>query len=93
MSDEATSKRIAVLVLGSRSKHSLDVFASHYNELGTHFETMTEEFEKGAGENGFLGQSYRIPRDGPGIELVEISYWRIMEDIHKFAHGPTNRAT
>jgi hypothetical protein len=91
MPEEAAGEKVAIMFLGSRSNHPLGLFAPGFKDLGKHFTKMTAELEKGTGDNGFLGASYWLRRDSAGSENVQVSYWRSVEDIHKFAHGPTHR--
>ncbi|TAQ85125.1 hypothetical protein B7494_g6542 [Chlorociboria aeruginascens] len=85
-------EKIAVLLLGAKSNHPLGVFAPDYNIVGDYLQKMTDELESDPTQDtGFLGQTGFIHQDANGAnELLFLSYWRTLEDVHRYAHGPTH---
>lgn len=78
------------------SRSALGMFAPGYKEVGDYFTQMVIDLEKhktdkenGGGDNGFLGMSaWNSATDrSSGNEFMTISYWRSVDDIHRFAHA------
>ena len=85
-------EKIAVLLLGNKTNHPLGIFAPGVRDLGDHFMGMMKELYGDQESTGFLGASQWEHTDDNGIaEGVNISYWRSIEDVHRFAHGPVHR--
>jgi len=86
-------EKIAVLHLGAKSNHPLGVFAPDFGIVAKYMAKMTRQLEgEPTQDSGFLGQSAfeRVDANG-AVEFNLISYWRSLEDVHKYAHGPTHR--
>ena len=91
-SNGPANEKIAVLLLGAKSNHPLNIFAPGFSEMSDYLMKMTDELEKEAPHNGFLGQSNWMNKDKNGCaQFNAISYWRSIDDIHAFAHGPLHR--
>jgi heme-degrading monooxygenase HmoA len=87
-------RKIAILLLGVRINHPLGLFAPHFRHLGDlqakMYDQLTNEVDQK--ESGFLGHSsYTRSTASGGTELVGISYWRGLDDVHRYAHGPLHR--
>jgi heme-degrading monooxygenase HmoA len=86
-------EKVAILLLGAKSNHPLGIFAPDFSYMGGLLRKMTKELENDpTQDSGFLGQTSVQRTDANGaIEFILISYWRTIEDVHKYAHGPTHR--
>jgi len=86
-------EKIAILLLGAKSNHPLGFFAPDFGTVGEHLEAMTHELESEADQDtGFLGQTGWQRKDANGAdELLFISYWRSINAVHAYAHGPLHR--
>jgi heme-degrading monooxygenase HmoA len=86
-------EKIAILLLGAKSNHPLGIFAPDFPHVGKLLERMTAELENDPKQDtGFLGQTNVKHVDANGAnEFIFISYWRSIEDVHRYAHGPAHR--
>ncbi|CZR61639.1 uncharacterized protein PAC_11536 [Phialocephala subalpina] len=89
----AGKQKIAVLILGVKSNHPLGFFAPDFDKVGGYLKKMSDLLENDqTQESGFLGQSCLNKTDKNGAnEFIFISYWRGLEDVHRFAHGELHR--
>ncbi|OAP65601.1 hypothetical protein AYL99_01573 [Fonsecaea erecta] len=83
----------AVMILGARCNSPLGLFAEGYKEVADWFEVMLRQLEDSREETGFMGMSIWLNAGerSTGNELATISYWRSIEDIHKFSLSPIHR--
>jgi heme-degrading monooxygenase HmoA len=85
------NENVAVLLLGAKSNHPFGFFAPGFRETGEWFIKMSKLLNKGE-VKGFLGQTDWSRRDERGMtETNLISYWRSIDDLWAFAHGPLHR--
>jgi len=87
-------EKIAVMLLGAKSNHPLGMFEPRFGEVGKFLRRMTEELNgDSTRDSGFLGQSAVMRKDNNGAtENITISYWRSIDDVHRFAYGPSHLA-
>ncbi|KAK9452458.1 hypothetical protein V1511DRAFT_200246 [Dipodascopsis uninucleata] len=86
--------RIAVLLLGFRVNHPLGILAPGAKETSDHFATMIESLESNSQTNGYLGSTSYLNASGSRptkSELMITFYFRSLDHIHHFAHGPVHR--
>ncbi|CZT47455.1 uncharacterized protein RSE6_08017 [Rhynchosporium secalis] len=85
-------EKIAILLLGAKSNHPLGIFEPQFGKVGNFLRIMTEELNGDpTQDSGFLGQSAVTRKDKNGAtEQVTISYWRSIEDVHRFAYSPNH---
>lgn len=87
-------EKIAILLLGAKSNHPLGIFEPQFGKVGKFLRRMTEELNGDpTQDSGFLGQSAVSRKDDNGAtENITISYWRSIDDVHRFAYGPSHLA-
>ncbi|KAL2064730.1 hypothetical protein VTL71DRAFT_3868 [Oculimacula yallundae] len=85
-------EKIAIMLLGAKSNHPLGVFEPDFGRVGGFLRKMTEELNGDpTQDSGFLGQSAVTRKDKNGAtEQITISYWRSIEDVHRFAYSPNH---
>jgi len=82
----------AVMILGARSNSPLGMFADGMEDIGRYFNAMIEDLEKNREESGFMGVSSWISSERSAAnEFSTFSYWRSVDDIHRFALGEVHR--
>ena len=89
-----TEQPVTVVLLGMQVNHPLGLFAPGVREIGAYLKDMQTEMEAKADEYGLLGGSnWRADqhRDSSN-EILLIFYFRDVEGVNKFAHGPAHRA-
>ncbi len=86
-------EKVAILLLGAKSNHPLGIFAPDFKYVSSLLQRMTNELENDpTQDSGFLGQTSLERTDANGArEFILVSYWRSIEDVHKYAHGPAHR--
>ncbi|KAJ9669574.1 hypothetical protein H2201_000441 [Coniosporium apollinis] len=64
-----------------------------FKDLGKFFEANTKECEAHADEYGLIGMSSWISNGerATGNEIMAVMYFKDVEGLHKFAHGPQHR--
>ncbi|KAH6655974.1 hypothetical protein BKA67DRAFT_645385 [Truncatella angustata] len=85
---------IALLILGIRISHPLGILAPGAKATGDLFRSLVEDLDAHPSEHGWLGGSLINGRTRTGLKndhLSIIGYFKTMEDLHKFAHGPMHR--
>ena len=88
----AAEESIVVLHLGAKSNHPFGFIAPEFIKMANYFTKVADDADEKKADNGFLGQSFWTCRDKNGsCQLNTISYWRTLEDLHAFAHGPVHR--
>lgn len=93
-SDTPADEKVAVLLLCAKINHPLGVFAPNVKEVGKRTKIMYKELDSENTATGFLGQTAYTSTDVRGAqELMGLSYWRSIEDIHAYAEGPTHMDT
>lgn len=90
--DVSKKPKVAILLLGAKSNHPFGVFSPRFWEVFKWFQKMDDQFNSAESPSGFLGQTLFDRKDERGAsEFSFISYWRSIEDLHAFAHGPLHR--
>ncbi|CAO2653337.1 Nn.00g027480.m01.CDS01 [Neocucurbitaria sp. VM-36] len=93
-SQKPASQGIAVLILGVKISHPLGLFAPGAKQTGDFFFSLVKDLNEHPTENGWLGGSTVSghPTDTSSSgHLSIIGYFKTMDDLHKFAHGPAHR--
>jgi len=87
-------EKVAIMLLGAKSNHPLGVFEPEFGKVGKFLRKMTEELNGDpTQDSGFLGQSAVTRKDNNGAtEQVMISYWRSIDDVHRYAYSPAHLA-
>ncbi|KAJ9479291.1 hypothetical protein PHBOTO_002773 [Pseudozyma hubeiensis] len=90
----ASNKSMAVLLISVRSNHPMGVAAPGMKELGETFSACVKWLEEDSHERGFLGMTSWINCSDrtANNELLNIGYFRSVEDIHALAHEAIHRA-
>jgi heme-degrading monooxygenase HmoA len=84
-------QKVVILLLGAKSNHPFGIFAPRFIKLGDWLSKMNSGFDTDPPE-GFLGSTGWERKDENGArEFNFISYWRSIEDLHEYAHGPLHR--
>ncbi|KAL4891426.1 hypothetical protein BDV59DRAFT_182636 [Aspergillus ambiguus] len=87
------SQDVAVILLGTRSNHTLGVLGPGFKEVGQYMTKMLEQLESHGDEYGYLGQTTWIEASGrtTNNQVMVACYFRSLEAIHRYAHGPLHR--
>lgn len=92
ISAQPASDKVAILILSLKINHPLGLFAPNVAGINEWQGGMMKELDKDAKTNGFLAQTTYQGRDSRGApEIMLLSYWRSVEDIHNYAEGPLHR--
>lgn len=92
ISEKPADKGLVVFILGANSNHPMGLFAPGFKSLGDYFQNMWNDAEANREKWGYLGKATTMPMaTAGGNVLVTISYWKSIEHLHAFAHGPTHR--
>ncbi|KAL8725571.1 MAG: hypothetical protein Q9166_007273 [cf. Caloplaca sp. 2 TL-2023] len=94
--NEKAEDTVAVFILGASSNHPLGIFAPGYGDIRPFFRSMWAEAEADPQKSGLIGKSTSfIPvpatETSSGPAIITISYWKSIEHLHAFAHGPAHR--
>ncbi|OAL36607.1 hypothetical protein AYO20_04223 [Fonsecaea nubica] len=90
--EEASEEKLAVFMLGAKVNHPLGIFAPNVKTIGDYLSQMIRDLEAENPDLGYYGGSNWTSQDKNGAtELMNLSYWRSAEDIHKFAYGKLHR--
>lgn len=93
-SDTPADEKVAVLLLCAKVNHPLGLLAPNVKEVADRNKAMNVELDSEDPADGFLGQTAYTTTDNRGaIEIMGLSYWRSIEDIHNYANGPTHMDT
>ena len=86
-------EKIAVCLLGAKSNHPFGLLAPEFLNMYKWLEEMNDNFDtQDKVPDGFLGQTNWQRKDERGVvEVMFLSYWRSIEDLHAFAHAPLHR--
>lgn len=91
-SAEPADGKVAVLLLCLKVNHPLGLFAPNVKRVDDFANDMAKELDAGAKDNGFLAQTAYSNRDAKGApEIMLVSYWRSIEDIHNYSNGPLHK--
>ncbi|KAK4096248.1 hypothetical protein N658DRAFT_501795 [Parathielavia hyrcaniae] len=84
---------IVVILLATRSNHPLGLFAKGFRDMGDHMKAMLTELYEDKEEYGFLGQTSWISANErySNNQTMTLCYFRSIEGLHAFAHGPIHR--
>ncbi|KAL2256726.1 hypothetical protein VTK26DRAFT_1222 [Humicola hyalothermophila] len=83
---------VAAILLGARSNHALGIFAKGFREVGEHLDAMIVDLHEHGEKYGFLGNTRWIGNEREtNNQVMTICYFRTMEGLHNFAHGPIHR--
>ncbi|RFU34286.1 hypothetical protein B7463_g2098, partial [Scytalidium lignicola] len=82
-------EKVAVLLLGAKCNHPMGAFAPKFDDFSQWLTAMIKGLEDPKSqENGFLGISpWNRTAPNGGTEIVTISYWRSLQDVHNYAHS------
>ncbi|KAL7933185.1 hypothetical protein V8C35DRAFT_305125 [Trichoderma chlorosporum] len=91
---EPSGTGMAVIMLGMRNNHALGMFGPGGRELSARFMVMLQQLRNDK-DSGFLGaSSYRSSNERlTSNTIMTTVYFRTVEDIDRFAHGPLHRET
>ncbi|KAK7911927.1 hypothetical protein PG985_014408 [Apiospora marii] len=87
---------VCLLMLAARTSHPMGAFSPGYKKLGALLEKMRAALEddKEYGDRyGFLGQTTSLVANEQytGSQLMMLCYFRSVDGVHAFAHGPLHR--
>jgi heme-degrading monooxygenase HmoA len=88
------SSAVTVFLLGMQVNHPLGLLAPGTREIGEHFAQMQADMEAHGDEYGLLGSSsWRADQERDTMnQFLTVYYFKDVEGISKFAHGPVHRA-
>ncbi|KAJ0419651.1 hypothetical protein BJY00DRAFT_285707 [Aspergillus carlsbadensis] len=93
--ERPSREKVAVLMLGSKSNHPLGIFSPGYQKVGQLYADMAADLEANRDEYSYLTSSRWISNTdettNAAREIMTIFYFRSLEGVHKFAHGPIHR--
>jgi hypothetical protein len=103
-SSKPSKDSIVVLVLGTTFSHPQGRLAPHVARTGNYMSKMWKEAAAMRDTYGYLGNTPAMsvmpdnglnfygPREGDdkGTTMVWLSYWKTLDGLHAFAHGPTH---
>ncbi|KAL2871652.1 monooxygenase fmaE [Aspergillus lucknowensis] len=93
--DRPSRDTVVVLLLGTKSNHPLGILYPAFIKTAQLFEEMVHDLEEHREEYTYLTSTSWISNTDPNInaarEIMTIFYFRSMEGVHKFAHGPIHR--
>ncbi|KAL2836917.1 hypothetical protein BJX68DRAFT_250258, partial [Aspergillus pseudodeflectus] len=93
--DRPSRDKVAVLMLGSKSNHPLGIFSPGYQKVAQLYADMVADLEANCDEYSYLTSTRWVSNTDPTInasrEIMTIFYFRSLEGVHKFAHGPIHR--
>lgn len=90
-SETPANEKVAILLLSIKLNHPLGLFAPNVDGVNKHAMTMFKELDSGNTAPGFFGQSQFMSTDvRGGQEILNISYWRSIENVHAYAGGPSH---
>lgn len=91
ISGTPADEKVAVLQLGIKINHPMGLFAPNVKNVNAFTSRMLPELDANAVGNGFLGLSEWHSVDERGAnEIMLLSYWRSIDDVHKYAISPTH---
>lgn len=94
MADSPADEKVAVLQLALKINHPMGLFAPNVSKVNAFTQRMLKELDDQAPSNGFLGQSEWHSVDERGAnEIMLLSYWRSIDDVHKYSQSPTHLET
>ncbi|KAI9691282.1 MAG: hypothetical protein M1820_009813 [Bogoriella megaspora] len=86
------SQPLVVFLLGARINHPLGMLAPGVKQLSEYGESMYAQLGPKSSEYGLLGQSFLTNNVSTSKnEFMALMYWRSVEDLHAYAHGPLHR--
>jgi heme-degrading monooxygenase HmoA len=94
---EPAQEKVVIFLLGAKSNHPMGLFAPNFKKIGDHLNGMIRELDSHDHDHelcqGYLGGSSWTCQDKNGAtEFLWISYWRAVDDVHRYAAGPLHRA-
>ncbi|KAJ5925362.1 hypothetical protein N7454_008001 [Penicillium verhagenii] len=94
-SSEPADENIVAFQLISRSNHPLGLLAPGAREVAALAQNMYAQLAKERETYGFLGSKFMIGADelSAGNHMITMMYFRNLEGIHRFAHGPIHTDT
>jgi len=89
-----SNKSLAVLLISIRSNHALGLFGPGMKEAGDFFENCVAWLEEDSEARGFLGMTQWLGSADrtTSNEILNIGYFRSVEDIQALAHHAVHRA-
>ncbi len=91
---DASAEKVVIFLLGAKSNHPLGLFAPNFKKIGDYLASMVAQLDQSSDDccQGFLGGSSWTSQDKNGAtEFLLISYWRSVDDVHRYATGPLHR--
>ncbi|KAK1753167.1 hypothetical protein QBC47DRAFT_348657 [Echria macrotheca] len=84
---------ITVIILAARSNHPFGFLAPGYAKIQSDIGAMIAELNREADKNGYLGESswISLTEKETSNQVMVLCYFRSVEDLHAFAHGPRHR--
>lgn len=89
---QAAAKPLVVLHLGIRYNHPLGLLAPGAMKAADYFQKLNAELSANPDEHGLLGMNMWQAADrGSNNTMMGIFYFKDVESLNKFAHGPLHR--
>jgi hypothetical protein len=91
---EPANQDVVVLLIGTRSNSPLGILSPGFKELGEYFSSMVKSLEEKPEEYGFLGMTSWLNSSDRATqsELMNVAYFKSVESLYAFTHGPVHRA-
>ncbi|KAJ5249110.1 hypothetical protein N7468_000561 [Penicillium chermesinum] len=89
-SSKPSNETVVCFLLIVRGNHPLGIFSEGFKDISRLAREMFKELNKNPHEHGFLGSKALLGAEESTSKnhLVNLMYFRSLEDVHKFAHGP-----
>ncbi|KAK5661870.1 hypothetical protein OQA88_9978 [Cercophora sp. LCS_1] len=86
-------QEITIIILATRSNHPLGVFAPGYAGVYREMGKMIADLHTGKEKYGFLGNTawQAIAEQSENNQIMTLMYFRSVDDLHNYAHGPLHR--
>ncbi|KAJ5994166.1 hypothetical protein N7451_009890 [Penicillium sp. IBT 35674x] len=94
-SSKPADENVVSFQLITRSNHPLGIFAPGAREIATLAQNMYAQLAKERETYGFLGSKTMMGADerSAGNHIITMMYFRNLEGVHQFAHGPIHTDT
>ncbi|KAJ5591625.1 uncharacterized protein N7459_001994 [Penicillium hispanicum] len=93
--NQPSDENVVAFQLITRLNHPLGVFSPGALEIGKLAKDMYTALKEDPEKYGFLGQETLLGADGreAGNHIITMMYFRSLDDVHNFAHGPLHTDT